>query len=381
MVNSQDDYYHLPDYAEIDAKQGDEESLRLRTNSSPSSLRSAYPEPAICRCCPCDMYNYVVLTLICSLTFGSYWVFDTPGAIETGLKEWFGPSYTSKMNLDLYSVYSWPNTVLAFFGGYIIDKVTGIRMGTTLFCGLIFIGQIVFLLGINMKAYWICLLGRFIFGLGGESLTVAQNTFTLRWFEGPQLALAFGLVVSFSRVGSAVNFIVTPWMSSHFTVPASVGFGTLMCFFSFVSCLVLYVMDYYGEPRLEAKKAAAAVAAGTDSAPASPRLGQSDDDSDMEGWAQAGGQAGSSMTAWEKAVTAVTFPSSAWMLFVITMFFYIGVLTFNTIASSIMQHTGTVHLQARGSISAHREKKEKKRNMVDPEKNLSFNLHARTCQV
>jgi hypothetical protein len=32
-------------------------------------------------------------------------------------------------NLNLYSVYSYPNTVLCFFGGFIIDRLTGLRMG------------------------------------------------------------------------------------------------------------------------------------------------------------------------------------------------------------------------------------------------------------
>jgi len=59
------------------------------------------------------------------LTFGSYWVYDTPGAIQHQLQDWFedsGQNYTDSMNLDLYAVYSYPNIILCFFGGYIIDK-------------------------------------------------------------------------------------------------------------------------------------------------------------------------------------------------------------------------------------------------------------------
>jgi hypothetical protein len=77
----------------------------------------------------CIPFNWIMLSCIMALTFGSYWVYDTPGAIETQLQDWFGPDYTDSKNTDLYSVYSWPNTVLAFFGGFILDKVTGIRKG------------------------------------------------------------------------------------------------------------------------------------------------------------------------------------------------------------------------------------------------------------
>ena len=31
---------------------------------------------------------WIMLLCICWLTFGSYWVFDTPGAIFTQLQEW-----------------------------------------------------------------------------------------------------------------------------------------------------------------------------------------------------------------------------------------------------------------------------------------------------
>ena len=41
-----------------------------------------------------------------------------------------------------------------------------------------------FCLGIQFKLYYLALVGRFVFGLGGEFLTVAQNTYTARWFDG-----------------------------------------------------------------------------------------------------------------------------------------------------------------------------------------------------
>jgi hypothetical protein len=58
-----------------------------------------------------------VLFFICWLTFGSYWVYDTPGAIQKQLQAWFSPqNYTDSMNLALYYAYSYPNIILAFFG-------------------------------------------------------------------------------------------------------------------------------------------------------------------------------------------------------------------------------------------------------------------------
>jgi len=192
------------------------------------------------------------LFFICWLTFGSYWVYDTPGAIGLQLRAWFGDTYnyTNAANLDLYSVYSYPNVILAFFGGFIVDKVTGVRVGAGIFCGLILVGQIIFSLAIQNKLYWLAVCGRFIYGLGGESLTVAQNTFTARWFEGKKLATAFGLVVAFSRIGTSVNFIVTPYFT-RLGVPFSVWFGTEMCMLSFVAVGFVGILDWYGEAAVQ----------------------------------------------------------------------------------------------------------------------------------
>jgi len=62
---------------------------------------------------------------------------------------------------------------LALFGGLLIDRVFGIRFAAIVFCTLVLIGQIVFAIGISSGNFWICIVGRFIFGLGGESLSVS----------------------------------------------------------------------------------------------------------------------------------------------------------------------------------------------------------------
>ena len=51
-------------------------------------------------------------------------------------------------------------------------------------------------------------LARFCFGIGGESLNMALNTYTVSWFKGKELNMVFGFQLSISRVGSTVNFLV-----------------------------------------------------------------------------------------------------------------------------------------------------------------------------
>ena len=43
---------------------------------------------------------------------------------------------------NLYSWYSWPNVVLPIVGGYLMDTVFGIRLGTIIFALFIIIGEL-----------------------------------------------------------------------------------------------------------------------------------------------------------------------------------------------------------------------------------------------
>jgi MFS family permease len=69
----------------------------------------------------------------------------------------------------LYSVYSFPNIVLPFFGGYLVDFI-GVRIGICIFSGLVCLGQAIFAFSADIGSYPVALVGRIVFGLGGESL-------------------------------------------------------------------------------------------------------------------------------------------------------------------------------------------------------------------
>jgi hypothetical protein len=89
---------------------------------------------------------------------------------------------------------------MAAVGGVLIDKWLGIARGAVIFCGIVVVGQIVFGLGGFFRLIWVMNMGRFIFGVGGESLSSAQSAYAVSWFFGKQLNLVFGLQLSFARV-------------------------------------------------------------------------------------------------------------------------------------------------------------------------------------
>ncbi len=106
----------------------------------------------------------------CCFLLGSYFCYDNPGPIEKTLEEDLNIS-TSQYAL-LYSVYSYPNTVLPIFGGIFLDAI-GLRLGILIFTGLLTLGQGVFAIGGYQRSLGIMIAGRVIFGLGGESNSVA----------------------------------------------------------------------------------------------------------------------------------------------------------------------------------------------------------------
>ncbi|KAF2073757.1 hypothetical protein CYY_004926 [Polysphondylium violaceum] len=188
------------------------------------------------------LFRYLGLLFICLITFGSYYIYDIPGAFQTNIEALYNIQ-SDKFNV-LYSVYNFPNTVIVFFGGYLIDSVFGLRKGALIFCCLVMSGQILFAVSGSLKLYWLAVVGRMIFGLGGESLSVAQSTFCATWFNGrSDINFAFAVTLGFSRIGSAVNFQTTPKIAAALNTADAIWFGAITCGVSFVACLILIALD------------------------------------------------------------------------------------------------------------------------------------------
>lgn len=132
-----------------------------------------------------------------------------------------------------------------------MDRVFGIRFGTILYMFILMIGQLVFAMGGILDAFWLMIFGRFIFGIGAESLAVAQNNYAVLWFKGKELNMVFGLQLSFARVGSTVNFLVmepiykyvNQWYTGHMCIGVVLLIAVITCLVSFISALLLGWMD------------------------------------------------------------------------------------------------------------------------------------------
>lgn len=157
-------------------------------------------------------YRWPIMLLISVTVFGSYLAYDCIGPIAPMLKNSLG--FQSRDIGLLYSIYSLPNIIMVFIGGMVFDKI-GSRKAAIIFTLIMFVGTLIVALSPyitlqsvftqNKALFWM-LIGRFLFGLGSESLIVAQSAIIGRWFKGKELALAFGLNLTISRLGTFCAF-------------------------------------------------------------------------------------------------------------------------------------------------------------------------------
>ena len=161
--------------------------------------------------------RWPVLALSSLMMIGSYYCYDNPSALQDYMEEYFAndvhkdariqskdefvvrptpdprlaprsvppdrcpPGCEQKQFAWLYTVYSIPNTVLPFLGGFFVDKMSA-RLMNIVFCGCILVGQFIFAVGVFAGSFPIMIAGRVVFGLGGESLCVGQSALVQQWF-------------------------------------------------------------------------------------------------------------------------------------------------------------------------------------------------------
>jgi MFS family permease len=137
--------------------------------------------------------------------FGNYYAYDSIGPVADSLQRILGYSDTQIGTLN--AIYSFPNIVMVFIGGVIVDRF-GAARATLAFAAIQAIGALVTALS---PLFPVMAAGRLIFGLGAESMIVAITVAIGQWFVGRQLGFAFGLNLSLARLGSYSADMSTTW--------------------------------------------------------------------------------------------------------------------------------------------------------------------------
>ena len=145
----------------------------------------------------------------------------------------------------MYSVYNIPNIILPFIGGIVLTKfgnnIVFIVVGVFLL-----IGQLLFALGCSVRDINVMLCGRMFFGFGGEIINIAQNCIMIKWFKKAELSFPFGIAITVSRLGSVLNDVASPRISTKADDPsAALWVGGLIVAFSLICSIILIALDKY----------------------------------------------------------------------------------------------------------------------------------------
>ena len=194
-------------------------------------------------------YRFTILMFISLLILGSYFAYDSIGALA--------PTLIEALHLDrstignLYTAYSVAAVIVVFFGGMLYDKL-GPRRASLLFCTLVLVGATMVAMA---RSGWELFAGRLIFGAGSETLIAVQSAIISRWFKGKEMALAFGIALTISRIGTLFSFNTEELIARYFgsyrvALWAAAGF----CLVSVLCNLVFNAMDLHGEKVLALPK-------------------------------------------------------------------------------------------------------------------------------
>jgi MFS family permease len=138
----------------------------------------------------------IMFTAAALLMLGNYYVYDSIGPVADMLVRQLG--YTQTQIGTLNAVYSVPNIFLVLVGGVLTDRV-GVRRMVFWTAFICLIGAALTALG---NPFIVMVLGRFLFGVGAETMIVAVMVALAQWFDGRYLALFFALNISLARLGS-----------------------------------------------------------------------------------------------------------------------------------------------------------------------------------
>ncbi|KAK2947792.1 putative MFS-type transporter [Blattamonas nauphoetae] len=182
-------------------------------------------------------YRWLVLFITSMLGFGGYYVYDVLPTIQIDL--------SSAMHLNdvqysvFYMAYSWTNCVFCLIGGPLVDRFTN-RLGAIIFQVLISLGQGLLALGAQLNQYWLMIVGRVLLGMGLGNTTVVKNSILNMFFSGKELATAFGVTITFARIGSCANFFLSPFILGKWGYKAVLWIGLGMCGISLI-CTFIYI--------------------------------------------------------------------------------------------------------------------------------------------
>jgi len=193
---------------------------------------------------PGKLYRWLALVFVSLAMFGNYYFYDALSPLADVLQKQL---HFTDSNIGLLnSFYSIAPIATVLIGGIIIDRI-GARRAILLFGIICFLGSV---MTAASSRFGVMAGGRFIFGMGAESLIVGATTVLAKWFRGKELSFAFGINLMIARAGTWLAQNSPSWAKGAYVswqAPWLIGVG-------FVSlCIVGPALYWILEARAERK--------------------------------------------------------------------------------------------------------------------------------
>ncbi|XP_060605140.1 major facilitator superfamily domain-containing protein 1-like [Ruditapes philippinarum] len=204
-------------------------------------------------CLSCDpksrFHLYILLVFICLIGVGDYFCTDSPAALQNHFLEDLKISETKYMSF--YSNIQWTSIVSCLFGGFLIDRVFGNRIGITMFSIAVTCAHGLFSMGALLNSYWIMFVARAVYGFVNGPMAIANDNMAVKWFKTTNINMVFGLKTSIARVSSVVDINVMDSLYNyigqvshgHICLGLTLLTGVVVAFLSFLSSVVVACLD------------------------------------------------------------------------------------------------------------------------------------------
>jgi len=130
----------------------------------------------------------------------------------------------------------------------------------TIFLIFILVGTCLVTIGVELSKFWVMIVGRIIYGIGGDSLLVSQWAYILEFFGGDRIGIASGILQMFTGISESANLYFSPIIVENFGLSKAFIFTTLLCTLAFVARISLSflekgIKDYLPKPPQQEEEA------------------------------------------------------------------------------------------------------------------------------
>ena len=215
--------------------------------------------------------DFVVLGLSSTIMVGLYYLIFLPASLRQDLKQAFQSqsgvmkndesgsgrvnSYnntsTSRRNDDdfetrfqlSFSLAYLPAVILPFYTGTLVDRI-GSRICLVILSATCVLGQVISSLGVKRTSWAALLVGRFIFGVGFESLFVSNQAFLTHVFAPKgRDGMALAVSAAASYVGFLLSPILSPMLCHSISLEFAFWFGSILIGLSLMSATVIFWLE------------------------------------------------------------------------------------------------------------------------------------------